>query len=165
MLNAKSDLIERYGRLEMEIQRRMNACCSAFCSVCKSPCCRVEYCREALESPFLEAVRQRFAPAVHWNSDSGWLTAKGCGLAAGRPPVCYEFLCRPILEAQPTPERLEAVKQLAMLVTMAGRRARGNRHVVELEDLERINAARLLAQVTSSSAALARMELIEADRV
>jgi hypothetical protein len=157
MPKSLNNLLELYGRLEMAVQKQMNARCAPFCTRCASPCCRIDYCREALESPFLEAIRNRFAPSVHWNPALGWLTPKGCGLTAGRPPVCYEFLCRPILEAQPTPEQREALKQLVMLVTVAGRRARGSRHLVELWDLEQVNAPRLLAQMAKSADILARM--------
>lgn len=157
MLVSLDQLVEQYGRLEMAVQQRMNACCAVFCSACTVPCCRVDFCRESLESPFLAAVRNRFAPAALWDPATGWLTPTGCGLAAGRPPVCYEFLCGPILTARNGDQPLAALKQLSMLITAAGRRARGNHHLVALSELSRINLSRLSAQLTRSHEALTRL--------
>lgn len=157
MLVSLDQMVERYARLEMAVQQRMNACCAVFCSACTTPCCRIDFCCESLESPFLAAVRNRFAPAALWDPAAGWLTPTGCGLAAGRPPVCYEFLCGPILTAQTNVQPLSALKRLSMLITAAGRRARGNHHLVELSDLSRINPMRLLAQLDRSQAALTRL--------
>lgn len=157
MSDLIDELVERYGRLEMAIQKRMNASCAPFCTVCQSPCCRIDFCYESLESPFLEAVRSRFAPGAAWCATSGWLTPSGCMLTAGRPPVCYEFLCGAILTAQDAGEQLAALKQLAMLITIAGRRARGSRHLVALSDLSRTNTPRLLTQVARSQIALQKL--------
>ena len=131
----------------------MQQVCTPFCASCKAACCRPVYCRESLESPFLAEVYRRFAPGAHWDAALGWLTPAGCSLGAGRPPVCYEFLCRTILDAQPSPRARSGLESLARLLTDAGRHAAGRHHLVELTDLSRINVGRLtrhLAQARST---------------
>jgi len=146
-LNA---IIERYGQLEIEIRLCMQHVCEPFCGRCQATCCRPVYCRESIDSPFLAEVHRRFAPAARWDAALGWLTPTGCCLAAGRPPVCYEFLCRTILDAQPSPQARSRLEALAALLTDAGRRAAGRRHLVELTDLDRINAGRLTQQLAQA---------------
>ncbi|MFZ1985483.1 MAG: hypothetical protein WAU91_13780 [Desulfatitalea sp.] len=150
-LNA---IVESYGQLEIALQQRMRAVCALFCDRCGARCCRVDFCHESLESPFLVHVRARFAPSAYFDAVTGWLTPAGCGLAAGRPPVCYEFLCRAIVEAQPTRHQLEALETLAMLLTHAGRNAFGRRHLVALEDLHRLNSRRLWKQLMQARSVL-----------
>lgn len=150
-LNA---ILTSYGQLETEVRQCMQAACDSFCGWCKAPCCREIFCRESLESPFLAVVRQRFAPTAGWDAALGWLTPTGCGLAAGRPPVCYEFLCQTILEAQPTPQDRSRLEILARLLTNAGRRAAGRRHLVELMDLDRINIGRMMTQLAQARSIL-----------
>mgnify|MGYP003493755220 CR=1 FL=1 len=150
-LNA---IVESYGQLEIELQHRMREACALFCDRCGVRCCRVDFCYESLESPFLAHVRARFAPSAHFDAVVGWLTPAGCGLAAGRPPVCYEFLCRAIMEAQPTRQHLAALENLAMLLTRAGRNALGRRHLVALEDLNRLNSRRLWNQLMQARSVL-----------
>ncbi|MBI5551546.1 MAG: hypothetical protein HY911_08565 [Desulfobacterales bacterium] len=146
-LNA---IIESYGQLEIEMRQCMQQVCEMFCGRCQTTCCRPVYCRESLDSPFLAEVRRRFAPGTRWDAALGWLTPTGCGLVAGRPPVCYEFLCRTILDAQPSPQARFRLEALAVLLTDAGRRAAGQGHLVEMTDLDRINAGRLTKQLAQA---------------
>lgn len=152
------ETVAAYGRLEMEIQGCMSALCIRMCARCLLPCCRIDFCRESLESPFLVDVRTRFAPDAHWDAAAGWLTAQGCRLPAGRPPVCYEFLCRDLEENQPTPIHCEALRRLSKLMTQAGACARGRRHLVELNDLSRLNVKRLTVQFERAWTALAQLK-------
>lgn len=147
-------IIKRYGQLESGVRQCMQQVCAPFCGPCKATCCRLVYCRESLESPFLAAVHRRFAPGAQWDAAVGWLTPSGCSLGAGRPPVCYEFLCRTILEAQPSPRARSGLESLARLLTDAGRHAAGRHHLVELTDLDRINAARLTRQLAQARSLL-----------
>jgi hypothetical protein len=68
--------------------------------------------------------------------------------------VCYEFLCRTILEAQPSAQMRSRLEALARLLTNAGRQAAGRRHLVEVTDLERINTGRLGKQLAQARSAL-----------
>jgi hypothetical protein len=150
--------VTTYGRLEGEIQGCMSAQCEQVCARCTMPCCRIDFCRESLESPFLTDVRTRFAPDAQWDPAAGWLTAQGCCLAAGRPPVCYEFLCRSLEEHQPTPIHREALQVLSRLMTQAGACARGRRHLVELNDLSRLNLKRLFIQFSRARDMLTQLQ-------
>ncbi|MBI5064524.1 MAG: hypothetical protein HZB87_13910 [Desulfatitalea sp.] len=150
-LNA---ILASYGQLETEVRQCMQKACEPFCGRCKTPCCREIFCRESLESPFLASVRQRFAPTAGWDAALGWLTPAGCSLSAGRPPVCYEFLCRTILDVRATPQDRSRLETLARLLTHAGRNAAGRRHLVELTDLDLINAGRMMKQLAQARSML-----------
>jgi hypothetical protein len=152
------ETVAAYGRLEEEIRGRMTALCAPVCARCAMPCCRIHFCRESLESPFLTSVRTRFAPDAQWDSAVGWLTPHGCRLSAGRPPVCYEFLCRSLEAHQPTPLHREALRLLSKLMAHAGASARGRRHLVELNDLSRLNFKRLTVQFDQARAALMQLQ-------
>jgi hypothetical protein len=158
MHDSLDAIVESYGQLEIELQQRMREACALFCDRCDDRCCRVDFCYESLESPFLAHVRARFAPSAHFDAVVGWLTPAGCGLAAGRPPVCYEFLCRAIMEAQPTRQHLSALENLAMLLARAGRNAFGHRHLVALENLNRFNSRRLWKQLMQARSVLEELQ-------
>ena len=71
----------------------------------------------------------------------------------GRPPVCYQFLCETILEAQSTPQSRYALAILASLVAHAGKKVRGRQHIVELTDtgqLKQINLTRFERQLNEA---------------
>jgi hypothetical protein len=142
-MNVHKDLVIAYGRLEKEVQSCMAAQCREECARCLSPCCRIDFCRESLESAFLRHVRKHFAPRVRWDPSLGWLTPRGCALPAGRPPVCYEFLCRVLEERQPTRPHREALLTLARMIAQVGTSVGGNCHLVELDDLTRLSRKRL----------------------
>lgn len=151
MLN---EIITMYRDLERCIQQIMTIACDSHCSVCRSPCCKIDFCVESLQSPFLEAIRNPLVPLKDWDASLGWLTSKGCRLPAGRPPVCYEFICQTIASAQPDASQCDALHQLGMLLTIAGRRAAGTRHLVEVTDLNRLNHRRLIHQLQQAKTAL-----------
>jgi hypothetical protein len=157
MCDQLNAIVQSYGQLEIELQQTMREVCAPFCDHCGTCCCRLDFCLESLESPFLARVRARFASSAHFDADVGWLTPAGCGLAAGRPPVCYEFLCRAIVEAQPSHQHLEVLNALTMLLTHAGRNALGRRHLVALENLDRFNNRRLLNQLMQARSVLGEL--------
>lgn len=152
-------LINRYGRLEAQVRQQMEGRCRDSCANCRRVCCRVHFCIETKESAFLDRVARRFSPHARFHRQRGWLASNGCTLVAGRPPVCYEFLCRDIPDAHSGDvERRHALLALSMLITYVGRRAIGGRHLVEATrdgDLGRIRPRRLLARLDEAEAALA----------
>jgi hypothetical protein len=153
-----NDLVIAYGRLEQEIQSDMTAQSRGACARCNLPCCRIDFCRESLESAFLIRVREHFAPEVRWDPVVGWLTPAGCGLTAGRPPVCYEFLCRVLEACQPTERHFQALRMLARVITDAGKGAGGKLHLVELDELDRLNRRRLTTQLSRAREVLDRLK-------
>jgi hypothetical protein len=102
-------------------------------------------------------VRERFSIRAEWDSGKGWLTCSGCSLGAGRPPVCYEFICTAITNTQQSADCRQALNSLAMLMTKAGRNACGKRHLVELDQLERLNLQRLMVQLSKAEEDLDRL--------
>ena len=150
-------MIDTYGGFEQRVRQEMERRCRAFCSVCRQVCCRVHFCVEARESVFLKRVARRHSPHAEFDSVHGWLGPDGCRLVAGRPPVCYEFLCRDIPHAMHgDPHRRHAMLTLSMLVTHLGKRAVGGRHLVEVTDetaLKRIAGSRFHAHLAQAEAA------------
>ena len=150
-------LIDAYGGFEQRVRQEMERRCRVFCAACRQVCCRVHFCVETRESVFLKQVARRYSPHAGFDSVHGWLGPDGCSLVAGRPPVCYEFLCRDIPDAiHGDPHRRHAMLTLSMLVTHLGRRAVGGQHLVELTDktaLMRIAGSRFYAHLAQAEAA------------
>jgi hypothetical protein len=152
-MNTLSKIIEKYAAFEAEVGACITRICRNHCSACKGVCCKPEYCAETLTSPFLRRLRQRFASDAVYRDGRGWLTPAGCALPVGRPPVCYQFVCRTILDAQSTAQSRYAIAILSNLVGHAGKKARGHKHIVELGDagqLKRINLSRFEKQLNEA---------------
>ena len=151
-------MIDRYGRLEQRVRMQMERQCQATCSHCRQVCCRIHFCAETRESAFLQRVVRRFSPKAEFDPQCGWLSPAGCTLVAGRPPVCYEFLCGDIPGALSGDiHHRHGMLALSMLITHTGRRAIGGRHLVEATrdaDLRRIHPQRFMARLDEAEAAL-----------
>ena len=164
-----TDIVEAYGAFENQVRRWTENQCRPFCTSCRAVCCRAHFCDESRQSVFLARVIERWSSRSVYDPATGWLTRTGCGLSAGRPPVCYEFLCRGItLGLATNPLRHHALLAASMLMTHVGRRAVGHRHLVTLvrhRDLERVRPGRLLARLEEAHAAFAVIEDRFAGRV
>jgi hypothetical protein len=105
---------------------------------------------ESRESVFLRLVAKRFSDRSVFSLSHGWLTATGCALVAGHPPVCYEFLCRHIFDAvSGDPFRHYALRVSSLLITHVGKHAIGGRHLVEIthaSDLNRVDPERFMTR-------------------
>lgn len=151
-------LIDRYGLFEQRVRQWTARWCQPSCSVCRHVCCRAHYCIETRQSAFLASVAERFSPRSVFSHTHGWLGQEGgCTLVAGRSPVCYEFVCRTIVDAVAgDPLRHYALMVASMVMTHVGKRAIGGRHVVEATqaaDLKRIKTERFLARLDIAEAA------------
>lgn len=91
------ELLDRYIRLEKEIQKLIYPLSQLYCSKCRGECCSEQICKESTESAFLSMLveRQRIA----YDKRNGWKGTRGCRLDYGRPLVCYEFFCDNILKS------------------------------------------------------------------
>jgi hypothetical protein len=158
MKDRITPLIAAYIDLESRVQEQLTARCAAHCRNCRSVCCKIEYCRESLESPFLVQVRKTITSKAIWHPENGWLGDHGCVVPAGRPPVCYAFCCEAIMASHPTPLARYALNVLAHVLTYAGRRARGNRHLVELNDLNALNTQGIIRQVNTAESLLDQLD-------
>ena len=150
-------LIQRYGIFEKRVRQWTETWCGSYCSACRHVCCRAHYCMETRQSVFLAALSERFSPESIFSPTHGWLGQEGCTLVAGRPPVCYEFVCGPITDAVAgDPLRHHALLSASSVLTHVGKRAIGGRHIVEATrpaDLQRVNADRFFTHLDQAEAA------------
>lgn len=161
-MKSLSRTIEKYAAFEAEVRAYSTKIYLDHCSSCKGVCCKPEYCEESFSSPFLSRLRQHFVPGAVYNSGCGWLTPTGCALPVGRPPVCYQFLCDTILNLRSAADFRYAVSILSNLVNHVGKKARGRKHIVELEDsseLKRINFPRFEKQLNEAEIAFKLVRL------
>ena len=157
MTSDISWLVDRYGQFEQQVRQQTERWCRRYCSVCRHVCCQAHFCIETRESTFLTLVARRFSDRSVFSPTHGWLTAMGCALVAGRPPVCYEFLCCPISDAvSGDRNRHHALLALSMVITHVGKRLIGGRHLVEAThaaDLKRIDPERFMTRLHESEIA------------
>ena len=159
-MKSLSKITESYAAFEAEVRGYSTKIYQEHCSACKGVCCKTEYCEESLTSPFLSRLRQRFVPGAVYDSGRGWLTPTGCALPVGRPPVCHQFFCDRILSTRSTTDFRYAVTVLSNLVNHIGKKARGCKHIVELEDyseLKQINFTRIEKQLNEADIAFKRL--------
>ncbi len=157
MIEDVDRLVRCYGAFEQRVRQWTEKWCRSFCSACQHVCCRAHFCIETRQSAFLTRVVRHFSPGSVFNPSQGWLGKRGCTLVAGRPPVCYEFICRTILHGVAGDAlRHHALLVASMVVTHVGKKAIGGRHVVEATrpvDLERINPDRFLRRLDQAESA------------
>jgi hypothetical protein len=127
-------ILVKYAAFEAEVRFFSSGLWIQWCSKCREVCCQAVYCRETLESPFLFLLSKNHSPEVSDSTQKAWLNETGCQLSVGRPPVCYEFLCGTILEAQQTGMQRYAMIVLSKLISHIGKKALGSRHLIEIMD-------------------------------
>jgi hypothetical protein len=151
-------LLEDYRSIELRVEALMSGACAPHCRVCPTPCCRVAICKEAVESPFLLAVHGSEQP---FDPTNGYLSATGCTLGAGRPPVCHAYICDRILNHQTSDQQRFALECLGDLVGYMGKRLWLKRHLVEAlsdADLLRVNHATFRSRLENAAEV---MEILE----
>jgi hypothetical protein len=136
-------ILKEYNAFEAAVRQQIANLCRPHCSVCETVCCRPEYCRENLDSPFLTLLGLKTPPRPGYNSARGWQTSTGCALSAGRPPVCYQFNCNKIIDALPDDQHRYRFQVLSNLVPHIGKRALGHRHLVEIMDAAQLKKVSL----------------------
>ena len=127
-------ILKAYGAFESEVRVFSSKLWFQWCSNCRVVCCKALYCRETFESPFLFLLLNKYSHQLYNNTQKAWLSEAGCRLSVGRPPVCYEFLCANILDAQQTGMHRYAMIVLSKLVSHIGKKALGSRHLIEVMD-------------------------------
>ena len=132
---AKLDhILKAYATFESEVRVFSTQLWFQWCSNCRVVCCKAVYCRETVESPFLFLMLQKYSQRVFTSPQKTWLSETGCKLLIGRPPVCYEFLCGKILDAQQTEMHRYAMRVLSKLISHIGKKAIGSKHLIEIMD-------------------------------
>ena len=127
-------ILREYAAFESEVRVFSSQLWVQWCSNCREVCCKAVYCRETFESPFLFLLLNKYSHQHNNNTQKAWLSEAGCRLSVGRPPVCYEYLCANILDAQQTEVYRYAMIVLSKLVSHIGKRALGSRHLIEVMD-------------------------------
>ncbi|MCB2193929.1 MAG: hypothetical protein KQI62_20310 [Deltaproteobacteria bacterium] len=123
----------QYQLLEHKTRRLISLVCFPSCSTCKTVCCNKAFCEESINSYWLSFIRHVVScGGGQYDEVNGWLSPHGCQLPAGRPPVCYEFICNKILTAVSSKPFWDCFKSLTMLLTYAGEKALGNEHLITL---------------------------------
>lgn len=72
----------------------------------------------------------------------GHLAKDGCRLRFGRPPVCYEYACWDVLGALADDEEKYLFRVVSHVMTFAGEGALPRTHLVEVQDLAKLDRAR-----------------------
>jgi len=155
-------ILKDYAAFESEVRVFSSELWFQWCSNCREVCCKAVYCRETLESPFLFLLSKRHSPEVSYSTQKAWLNESGCKLSAGRPPVCYEFLCGTILDAQQTGMQRYAMIVLSKLISHIGKRALGTRHLIEVmdpADLKKIRYSRFEKRLSEARNAIDIVQL------
>jgi hypothetical protein len=160
-------IISKYAAFEATVQDYTSGYFRAYCSVCTDVCCKPEFCRETLDSPFLALVRMARNPAASYSKETGWLSATGCTLTTGRPPVCYEYLCDEIMTCQTTGMHRYADTVLSKLISHLGRRVCKGKHLVEIlehKDLYWVKLSSFENRLRQSEAAFQAIRLFHDDK-
>lgn len=141
-------LVARYAALERQIGALITRCSTGICSSCEKVCCRADVGRQALESWWLRQV-SRHVHGRWWPDD--WETAEqcvalskqGCTIEAGKPMICWSFVCDRYAEAYPDLWDAAFYSFLADLLWEVGQLS-GRVH---LEYLEEQQAPRYMARI------------------
>jgi hypothetical protein len=161
-MDELKQVLKAYAAFEAEVGAFSSELWFQWCSNCRKICCQAAYCRETLESPFLFLLLKKYSRQVYNNTQKVWLGEAGCKLAVGRPPVCYEFLCGSILEAQQPGIERYAMIVLSKLISYIGKRAFGSRHLIEvmdLDDLKKIKYSRFQKRLAEARDAIDVIQL------
>jgi hypothetical protein len=145
--------LDDYVALERRLQRVASGSCAPICAACRNPCCRAAFCEESWTSPWLRAATSRPGAVREVEAEraiEGHLAADGCRLRFGRPPVCYEFACSKILMGLSGDEEKYLFRVISHVMTFAGEEALAGTHLVEIDDLAKLDeerTARLRARI------------------
>jgi hypothetical protein len=160
-------ILKEYAAFETEVRQEIADICAPHCLVCEHVCCRPEYCRENIDSPFLRLLSSKTLPNTVYSAERGWLRSTGCALSAGRPPVCYQFNCKKIFDSLPDDIHRYLLGVLSELIAHVGKRAFGSRHLVEImhaAELERVDVDRFYKRLNEARKALRAIRSFAANR-
>lgn len=159
--SALRRFILRYAALEQRVGALMSQVCGLWCGCCQDSCCRCDMCEESLDSAFLRAVIGLTPPDAPFSDHVGWLTLHGCALKAGRPPVCYEFVCDEIMHELSGDTIRYAVRSLGKSLYYVGEEAWQGLHLVEIvldEQLRQVDCIRLQRRLEEAEEAVQDIE-------
>ena len=138
--------LDEYIALERRVRPVASGTCAGTCGACRNPCCHAFFCEEAWETPWLRAATSRrgaVRAVAPEDAIEGHLARDGCRLRFGRPPVCYEFACADVLGTFPTDEQKYLFRVVSHVITFAGEDALPGTHLVEVQELGKLDRARV----------------------
>jgi len=124
-------------RIEKILQTEASKVSMDICSTCTSPCCKIDFCKESVESKFLRFVLGEKVKL--YSKNSGWMTSSGCSLPYGRSLLCYEFFCDRFNDSR----SVDSLKLFSRTLKMIYAKTSKNQHMLVLKDLRHITAFRL----------------------
>lgn len=128
----------RHILIESKLQQIGNRVSQTACASCVKICCREEICKESIESDYLRYILG--AKIKEYDNETGWYkNGQGCSLAYGRPMVCYEYFCSGIGNMH----GISNLQNLASLFRKCYSKALGDRHILVLNDIQRISVDKL----------------------
>lgn len=137
---AFPSIIQLWIQVEKEIQKRTDEISCGMCVHCQPNCCAEKICQESLSSSFLRLLVQ--LQDVSYDLDSGWLGPRGCRLKSGRPLVCYDYFCDPMIDSDIM--QSSGIRELIKQFKSVGNRAHGHDHLICMSDLNQISAKKLV---------------------
>jgi hypothetical protein len=143
-----------YLCLEVKVKTTLSRSFGTSCRKCLGLCCRSGICCESLNSAWLSIIWSLCGyQKSEYNAEAGWMTSDGCKLDAGRPPVCYAFVCDELYEGVSRGSHFSCLNTVSNLLTLSGTNALGTRHLITLTTEEicfRLNHARLRKRIAKS---------------
>ena len=157
-----SNIIWRYAALERGIRTLIESRFRPTCSNCLSNCCcRADTCKQSFDSALLRRLHGEKESSHQFSDRYGWLTERGCGLALGRPPACYEFFCDKILSSLPNDTHRYVLKTLGQLLSHSGENTLGDKHLIDIqndEELEAVDIERICERINEARSALEHIQ-------
>ena len=132
--------LRTYIQIEKKLLAKVKNLSADYCRICQLKCCKEVYCRESMESSFLNTLIS--FQQIQYDPQYGWLTPHGCQLAYGRPLVCYEFFCSKIL-LDVNFKRFNLLEDIREFISI-GNRIYGNTHLICVENLRLITPQKLI---------------------
>jgi len=152
--NRFAKLITLYIGIEERIIKLVNQNFSSLCKNCVSKCCREEYCRESMDSPFLSLLIKK--QKILYDPEMGWLGPVGCKINYGRPLVCHQFFCERFLEQDVL--KKSDIPNYIDEFSAIGRKAYGNAHIMCVGNLDKISLKKIEKMETKCNVLISKIE-------
>jgi hypothetical protein len=140
--NEVADIFEkirnRHIRIEKIFQLVANKVSLIVCSECTDICCKIDFCKESVDSSFLRFILDK--QLLLYNETDGWLSKQtGCMTPYGRPFICYEYFC----EKFKNDTSIKDLKYYTSLFKTIYRRTYKEQPILVLQNLHVIKKVRL----------------------
>ncbi len=129
---------DKHIQIESLLQQIGSRVSQSGCAACTKVCCEEGICRETVNSNFLRYILGE--KIKDFDKQTGWFKqGKGCSLTYGRPFVCYEYFCSKFDGTNGVVD----LQQLAKLFRKCYSKELGNRHILTVDDIQKIAVNKL----------------------